>query len=90
MNEEVKTVFTPGPMVSCKSSTKLSSYRVRAKLYPTERVVGCFKCNKPRCLVCINVTETNIFTGTVTNKTYKINHKFDCDDNYLVYLLVYL
>ena len=42
---------------------------MRAKLYPTKRVVGSFKCNKPR------------FTSTVTGKTYKINHKFDCDKN---------
>ena len=49
MNEEVKRVFTPGPMISFRSSRKLNSYLVRAKLYPTERVVGSFKCNKPRC-----------------------------------------
>ena len=67
MDEGVKRVFTPGPMVSFRSSRKLSSYLVRAKLYPTERVVGSFKCNKPRCLVCVNVTETNTFTSTVTS-----------------------
>ena len=60
---------------------------MRARLYPTERVVGSFKCYKPRCLVCVNVTETNTFSSTVTGKTYKINHKFDCDENCLVYLL---
>ena len=58
---------------------------MRAKLYPTERVVGPFKYNKPRCSVCVNVTETNTFTSTVTGKTYKINHKFDCDENCPVY-----
>ena len=56
MDEEVKRVFTPGPMISFRSSRKLSSYLVRAKLYPTERVVGSFKCIQPRCLVCVNVT----------------------------------
>ena len=74
-------------MISFRSSRKLSSYLVRARLYPTERVVGSFKCYKPRCLVCVNVTETNTFSSTVTGKTYKINHKFDCDENYLVYLV---
>ena len=34
MNEEVKKVFTPGPMVSFRSPRKISSYLVRAKLYP--------------------------------------------------------
>ena len=73
MDDEVKRVFTPGPMISFRSSRKLSSYLVRAKLYPTERVVRSFKCSKPRCLVCVNVTETNTFSSTVTGKTYKTN-----------------
>ena len=33
MNEELKHLFTPGPMVSFRSSRKISSYLVRAKLY---------------------------------------------------------
>ena len=69
MVEEVKRAFTPGPMISFRNSRKLSSYLVRAKVYPTERVVWSFKCNKPRCLVFVNVTERNTFTSTVTGKT---------------------
>ena len=34
MNEEVKNVFTPKPMISFRSARKLSSYLVRAKLCP--------------------------------------------------------
>ena len=34
MNEEVKKVFQPGPMVLFESPSNLSSYLVRAKLYP--------------------------------------------------------
>ena len=37
MNEEVKNVFTPKPMISFRSARKLSSYLVRAKLYPEEK-----------------------------------------------------
>ena len=33
MNKELKHLFTPGPMVSFRSSRKISSYLVRAKLY---------------------------------------------------------
>ena len=40
MNEEAKKVFKPGPIISFRSARKLSSYLVRAKLYPTERTVG--------------------------------------------------
>ena len=32
MNEEVKKVFQPGPMVSIRSPKNLSSYLVRAKI----------------------------------------------------------
>ena len=70
MENEVKRVFTPKPMISFRSARKLSSYLVRAKLYPTERiVVGSYKCGGKRCEVCINVNETSSFTSTVTGET---------------------
>ena len=40
MNEDVKSVFTRAPMISFLSARKLSSYLVRAKLYPLEITVG--------------------------------------------------
>ena len=73
MDEEVKRVFTPGLMVSFRSLRKLSSYLVRAKVHPTERVIGSFKCNKPQCLVSINVTETNTLTSIVTGRKHSRN-----------------
>ena len=36
MDQETKNVFTPGPMITFPSERKLSSYLVRAKLYPIE------------------------------------------------------
>ena len=33
------------------------------------------------------INQTNTVSSTVTGKTYKINHKFDFDENCLVYLL---
>ena len=62
MNDEVKRVFTPKPMVSYRSSRKISSYLVRAKLYPIERTVGSFRCGSKRCEVCQYITETDTFT----------------------------
>ena len=59
MNAEVKQTFTPVPMVSYRSSRKLSSYLVRAKLYPIDRIVGSKGCGKKRCEVCVNVCETD-------------------------------
>ena len=87
MNKEVKKVFTPGPMVSFRSARKISSYLVRAKLYPLERTVGSKKCGKSRCNVCLNIEETDTFTSSVKNESFKINHKLNCDDNCLIYLL---
>ena len=65
----------------------MTSYLVRAKLYPGERSKGSFKCGSKRCEVCLNVNETSNFTSTVTGETYIINHKFNCNGNCLVYLL---
>ena len=42
MNEELKHLFTPDPMICFTSSRMISSYFVRAKLYPIERSVGSF------------------------------------------------
>ena len=87
MNEEVRKTFSPGPMVSFRSARKLSSYLVRAKLYPLERKVGSSKCGKRRCEVCNNVTDTSTFSSTVTGDTFKINHSLNCDDKCLIYLI---
>ena len=57
MNEETKKMFSPRPMVSLRSARKISSYLVRAKLYPLDRVVGSTKCDKEWCEFCINVSE---------------------------------
>ena len=89
MNDEVKKAFSSGPMVSILGVRKLSSYLVRAKLYPLERSVGSFKCNGKRCQVCINVTESNTFSSSVDKKEYVINHSFNCNDKCIIYLLTY-
>ena len=62
MNEEVKNLFLPGPMVSFRCARKLSSYLVRAKLYPLYRKVGSKKCAKNCCEVCDYVTDTDSVT----------------------------
>ena len=52
-----------------------------------ERKTGSCKCKGNRCKVCLNVSETELFTSTVTHTLYKINHSFDCNDKCLIYLL---
>ena len=87
MNQEVKNVFISGPIVSYRSARKISSYLVRAKLYPLERKVGSEKCGKSRCEVCLNIQETDTFTSKTTGESFKINHNLNSDDNCLIYLL---
>ena len=84
---DVKRVFKPKHVVSFRSSCKISSYLVRAKLYPIERTVGSFRCRSKHCEVCKYITETDTFTSSVTGETYKINYRLDCNDKCLVYLL---
>ena len=86
--EEVKRVFTPGSFVSFRTARTLRTHLVRAKVYPVEeRLVGSRKCLRNRCQVCKNVVETDIFQSFVDKKVYKINHRFTCSDECLVYLL---
>ena len=83
MDQEVKRTFTPQPMVSYRSAHRLSSYLVRAKLCLIERKVESCKCNGKRSAVCKNVLETDTFTCCNDQITYKINHKFDCNEKVL-------
>ena len=76
-------------MVFYRSARKLSSYLVRAKLYPLDRIVGSKGCGKKRCDLCVNVCETDTFSSTVTGETSKINHKLNCDNECLIYLFTF-
>ena len=49
--------------------------------------MGSFRCGIKHCEVCKYTTETNTFTSSVTGETYKINHRLDCYEKCLVYLL---
>ena len=75
-------------MVSFRGSRKISSYLIRVKLYPIERTVGSFRCGREGCEVCKYITETNTFSSSITGETHKTNHRLDCNDKCLVYLLI--
>ena len=74
INQEVKNFFTLGPIVPFKNARKISSYLVRAQLYPLERKVASEKFGVK-------------LLRTATGKRFKINHKLKCEDNSLIYLL---
>ena len=86
MNDEIKDTFTPSPIVFFIISQKLGSYLVRAKLYPLERTVGSWKCNKEQFKTFENVENSDTFRSSITSETFKINHWLICDDKYQVYL----
>ena len=86
-DNEVKSLFSPGPMVLFRGARKLSSYLIRAEVYPHEHKLGSCGCGKKRCQVCLIVTEMDSFNSTSTNKTYKINHLLNSSKKCLVYLL---
>ena len=86
-DEEVEKAFSPPTMVSYRSARKIiKDYIVRSKLYPLERNVGCGGCGNGKCQVCKNIKVTDTFDSFTTKKSYKINHKFDCNDKCLIYL----
>ena len=86
-DQTVKRVFSPPPMISYRSARQISSYLVRAKLYPLERKTGSYKCGNSRCLVCKNIEQTDTISSTVTDESFRINHHLCCNDKCPIYLL---
>ena len=85
-DEEVQKVFSPPSMVSYRSARKIKDCIVRSKLHPLKRNVGCVGCENGRFQVCKNIRVTDTFDSFTTKKSYKINHKLDCNDKCLIYL----
>ena len=56
-------------------------------MHPLEKKVGSEKCDGKRCLVCLNVSETNVFQSFQTEEQYKINRELNCYGKCLIYLL---
>ena len=61
--------------------------QIKAKTYPLERTVGSVQCRGKRCQTFHNMKETETFTSSTMGKTFKLNHKLNCNDKCLVYLL---
>ena len=58
---KLKGYLPPKSVISFRSARKISSYLVRAKLYPNERTVESYKYGGKPCEVCINVNEVSNF-----------------------------
>ena len=86
-DREVKTVFSPAPIVSYRNARKIKDYIVRSNLYPIERNIGSYRCGNLKCQVCTSIQVTDTFSSFVTKSTYKINHSCNCNSKYLIYFL---
>ena len=86
IDEKVQKVFSSPPMAWYRSTRKTKDYIVRSKLYPLERNVGCGGCGNGRCQVCKNIKVTDTFDSFTTKKSYKIKHKCEYNDKFLIYL----
>ena len=84
--KQVENIFTPLPFVSFREGFSLRKHLVRAKVYLLLHECGSSGCNKGRCQTCLNVKNTDAFQSFVTKESYKVNHKFDCDNKCIFYL----
>ena len=86
-DSELKRVFTPKPFVSFRSVRPLKGHLVRSKLYPLERATGSSRCRGVNCGTCKYVKETDLFSSNVTDTSYQINHRLNCNSKCVIYLL---
>ena len=76
------------PQVAFGNAKTLKDRLVRSKLRNEFEVeTGIFKCNSKRCEVCNYIEPGSKFKSFVTQKSYKINFRFDCNSLDVVYLI---
>ena len=80
-DEEVNKDFTPALFISFTSARHLKSFLVMSKVYPLDAKVGSERWNVKRCLVCLNVAETDTFESFQAKNQERINHKLNCNCN---------
>ena len=76
------------PRVAFRNAKSLKDRLVRSKLKPKSDVTtGNFNCSSKRCDICKILVPGNVFKSFVTNKTYKMNFRFDCNSSDVIYLI---
>ena len=75
-------------MVCFRRAKNLKDNLVRSKLRGEEEtVLGMFKCGKKKCKICDNVVTGDGFKSYVEGRSFRINRRFDCDSEGVVYLI---
>jgi tripartite motif-containing protein 2/3 len=74
-------------MVAYRRPRNIKDLLVKTDMKITRKELGCQPCGKPRCLTCRFMKKTKTFQSTITNQSYNINGSFNCQSNYVIYLL---
>ena len=83
----VKVLKLP-PRVAFPNAKTLKARFVRSKLRNESEVqTGIFKGNSKRCEVCNYIELGSKFKSFITQKSYKINFRFDCNSSAVIYLI---
>ena len=75
-HDKVQKLFSPPQMASYRSARNIKDYIN----------VCCEGCGNGRYQVSKNIKVTDTCGSFTTKKSYKFNHKFDCNDKWFIYL----
>ena len=85
------------PIVAFRKPKSIRQFLVRAKVNNdadfnemNSENSGCFKLHSKNCKLCHVLQQTDSFSSTVTNRTYKIKQKITCKSKGVIYLVTCL
>ena len=89
--ERMARVFNKRPLVAYRRPMilrdKLVNTKFRIKRDQPSAEDGCKPCNKHRCSWCQSLCITNTFTGTRSNREFKILHSLNCQSSWGIYVI---
>lgn len=93
-SERLKDIFNEPPIVAFRKPKSIKQLLVRAKVNKdtdfneaNTEIPGCFKLHNKNCKLCHVLKQTDSFSSTVTNRTYKIKQKINCKSKGVIYLI---
>ena len=76
------------PRITYRNGKSLSQHLVRARMKPLVTLPkGVFPCKHPRCQIDEVLKTGDIFTNWNDSRSFKINHRFSCKSECVIYLL---
>jgi hypothetical protein len=74
-------------MQAYRRPTNIKDILVKTDLTRHKRTPGCHPCCKPRCLTCRLIKKGTTFVSNIKQNEYKIKGSFNCQSNYVIYLI---